>query len=503
MTHPSPRLLASLSAVAAAVGFLACGGGNGDGNPCTCPNGCDATGKCLTAPDGGTPLTCDMSLKPVGTPVAAGSAVVIPLGQHAVGAVVPFTVPAGTASVTVIEQVVSGAPDAISLTSGGETRSVDNTAVPVKLAAPGGVTVYDDLVSVNDLTADQIEALLGFYASNSPATGTLTVPNTARGLTQFASGLPAGTWSVTVSDFAYECATHFGNCTGSRAGVYDVTVVTKPLSSGAIQGAGALDVDFYFLATTAGGVALSEATAAADVDLQRMVSTLGTIFAQQGITVQHVGFHDLPNAARDYPNGNVDINSSGACAPLGQLLRNGADGNRLNIFLATNFTYEGLPAGQVVAGIDGTIPGPATVGGTVASGAAVSVANLRKGSGLARCQGGPSYTGATACGADTVAYTIAHEAGHFLGLYHVTESTGDLFDPLSDTARCTCTSCAPSASVSQCATGAVDLMTSDCLGARSGCGGGENLMFWIIDAGAQGALTAQQGAVMRANALVH
>ena len=32
--------------------------------------------------------------------------------------------------------------------------------------------------------------------------------------------------------------------------------------------------------------------------------------------------------------------------------------------------------------------------------------------------------------------TVAHEMGHWLGLFHTTEAAGSSFDPLSDTAQC-------------------------------------------------------------------
>ena len=37
----------------------------------------------------------------------------------------------------------------------------------------------------------------------------------------------------------------------------------------------------------------------------------------------------------------------------------------------------------------------------------------------------------------------------------------------------------------------------------SSCGGGENLMFWLLDNASTGALTCEQGGVMRANPVVH
>jgi len=50
--------------------------------------------------------------------------------------------------------------------------------------------------------------------------------------------------------------------------------------------------------------------------------------------------------------------------------------------------------------------------------------------------------------------TLAHEIGHFLGLFHTSESTGSNWDPLPDTPECT----SPSS--------------------PSNCGDGTNLMFW-------------------------
>src|SRR5205085_8772901 len=133
--------------------------------------------------------------------------------------------------------------------------------------------------------------------------------------------------------------------------------------------------------------------------------------------------------------------------------------------------------GLNVVGIDGTIPGPSSVGGTVNSGASVNGSNL----GFGTCT---SQLDIHNCGPDEVAYIVAHEGGHFMGLYHTTEQTGDAFDPLSDTPTCKCTDCAPSSQRASCASnnpsGTPTLVrTESCLSPPS-CGGGDNLMFWLL-----------------------
>jgi hypothetical protein len=153
-----------------------------------------------------------------------------------------------------------------------------------------------------------------------------------------------------------------------------------------------------------------------------------------------------------------------------------------------------------VVGIDGTIPGPSSLSGTVHSGAAVSLADLFAGT----CVG--TQTDLVHCGPDNVAYIGAHETGHFLGLFHLTEKTGDYFDPLNDTPKCPCTTCASASDKPNCGSkpgpGEPTLSAVQCLVSPS-CSGGDNLMFWQLDRlVSTGWLSPQQAAVMRLNPLV-
>jgi hypothetical protein len=233
-----------------------------------------------------------------------------------------------------------------------------------------------------------------------------------------------------------------------------------------------------------------------------MISTFRSVLAGAGLTLGTVTWHDLPPEAQTRFAAEVDANSPSTCGDVGQLLSYAGPGNTLNLFLVPKIRLSSTGVG-VVVGLDGTIPGPSSFGGTVQSGALVSAEDLA--GGTSGCGGGVSLS---QCGPDLVGFVAAHEAGHFLGLYHTTESEGTAFDPLSDTPTCSCRAC--TSAPAQCADGsapsspAPQVLSSDCDGRLTGCGGAENLMFWLLrDGFSTGALSAQQAQVMRANPLVH
>jgi hypothetical protein len=103
-------------------------------------------------------------------------------------------------------------------------------------------------------------------------------------------------------------------------------------------------------------------------------------------------------------------------AEAGQLLRTSAQVGRsraLNVFCVGIFDEDFLNVG----GLSGGIPG-AAVNGTQDSGIAIRIA--------------PSYPNFI----EAYAPLIAHEIGHYIGLYHTTEANLERADPLSDTPRC-------------------------------------------------------------------
>src|SRR6266702_3178711 len=490
--------------------------------PARCPTGqvCGSAGTCVAANSSGgstVPLSCPQTDKPLGTssflPQVPGAPSVILDEPHTVGEKVTFTVPPNTASLTIVEQATK-APDVVSFNFPGSGRlDTDNVAVPHTVTSPGGLPFFNDLDDGGSLpppnsSPDYFTTHSAFFFSDSPATGTLTFPNTSDALAIVnGTGLPSGSWSMVVSDLAYECQANVfvgAEClAGALDSTYQVTIIAKPLDAGGhIPASGKLDVVVYSATASLNAVDT-------DPDLQRMAATLNAIYAQQNalISIGSVTFKNLPPDVQASYTTGVNIDQSGACAELPQLLKQAAKGNTFNIFMVSDLVESTTTStSPTIVGIDGTIPGPASIGGTVASGAAVSAANLRLNSGTTACAASANYQG---CGADQTAYIIAHEAGHFLGLYHVTEQYGAEFDPLLDTPTCVCASC--STAPSTCAdpaqgappASADRVRVNECLGAKPGCGGGDNLMFWLLSTGSQGMLTAEQGQVIRANPLIH
>ncbi len=451
-------------------------------------------------------------------PVVAGpgQSQAIHRGVKAPGQTVTFEVPAGTASVTIVEQ---GASTTMPLTIIAGTQQYDNTAVPLYVQA-AGTQIFNDVGMppdnvfrvVNGLTV--LDPLSGpspppvYFFSSGPWTGALTMPNTSIPIpgTAVGAGVPAGTWTVTVGDWDYECRNFptlgCGATTFSSSSLYDVTAILKPASAPA----SALQVVFY-LVTNSG---INAGNASTNLDLIRLQWALGQILLQAGITPTFA-YQDVSAAARAAYATGVDASSASICGAFGELLGLAQPGNQLNVFLV-DLIKDTTLSGTVytTVGLDPIVPGPASFGGTPASGVLVSLENLGKiRSGSAGCVQNQLSIGT--CGDDVTAAVVAHEAGHFMGLYHDTEHYGNVVDPIADTETCFCPVCKPAADPGQCqGLGATDphvaspyqVLVTDCLGTTPGCGGGDNLMFWLLDTDSKGILTAGQASVMRASPLV-
>jgi len=264
-----------------------------------------------------------------------------------------------------------------------------------------------------------------------------------------------------------------------------------------VAATGTIDVNVYLVTDK-----FTKATAETDPSMARMGATLGSLLGGAGLTLGTLSFVDVPASVKLQYTGGVNIDDGEACGEVAQILSLAGPGNAMNLFLV-NSLFSSQDGGFTTVGLDGTIPGPAGVGGTVASGALVSVADLR-GGGTAACNGALNLT---TCGADRTAYVSAHETGHALGLYHDTESTGTTFDPVTDTPTCPCKTCAPPSQVANCFAGTqtsstYQMVNADCT-KSSTCGGGENLMFWLLRGGqSTGAISPQQARIMRANPYV-
>ena len=453
-----------------------------------------------TPSDAGTGTIPADCLRPVSSSALTGTQVQA-LGTHTAGDNVAFNVPAGTASFTIMQQAKTAN---LNVTYKGQV--IDNSAVPGVILKPDGTRAYDDNDSAfsSPSSADggqDPSGIYGFYGGGSPSTAAFTIPNTSYSLD---AGVPPGTWHFTVNDYAYECQTGTPCSDGGTTGnTYDVIVVSKA----APPAKPTLDLAFYIIADVTNpstGQKLTAASSATDPSVQRMVSTITTLYGDAGITISTPVFYDVAPAAVTRFGTHINADTTGPCDELDQMFTLSADhpGNVLNLFLVQSITSKNSGGGSVV-GIDGTIPGPASLSGTVHSGAAVSLADLFAGPG--NCISGPDIS----CGADLTAFIAAHEAGHFLGLFHTTESDGRDFDPITDTPKCPCLNCAASTDQANCSTGGtaahpIFLKATQCPVSRPGCGGGNNLMFWQLEAPVSaGVISPQQAAVMALSPVVH
>jgi hypothetical protein len=504
--HRTAMRALPLAAVLASLSLAACGAGSGI---CDCGDTqvC-VRGRCFDNVCEPVPVRAS-ALPPCAGGSFAGCAQA--LGTFTVGTTVPFTVEAGASSLTIQLQAAGPVAPLVRLREGSRTIALPNTALPLTVTAPDGTVWFDDRAP---RPADASSALVFVpELSASPVVGSLTLPNTTRGLELAAAGLPAGTWRLVVSDYAHQCSLpELDAVCGAgaglspdpdlgafRAGRYDLTVLVEP-GPPAAPGA-RVDVAFYLQRCAGaevdeGGACatpLTAATAPADPDVQRMVLTFGQLLANGGVALGEVLYRDLPDAAQARWARGLDLDANACDAQLGQLLALSEPGDRMNLFLLPAIVAS-LDGETDTVGIDGTIPGPAGLGGTVQSGAVVSGADLRARRAPDSCAGGFSAS----CGADFTAYIAAHETGHFLGLYHTTEATGATFDPVADTPICECAACGGDA----CGTPDATVSTQDCRGPLATCGGGENLMFWVFGQGSLGTLTPQQGAILRASPLV-
>jgi len=489
-----------------------------DGSTCTELNYVDPVGALATCPApvvaaGGVlgPDTDPGIRKPVGTPIVGAGETLIDLGVLPVGQVASFTVPPDTAAFTIVEQ----AADATVPETVGER--LPNVAVPDLVLDPTGNVIYDDVnVPTPAQLADPAAAnLLTFGPSGSPVTGTFTFPSTSRALRVVeAGGVAPGRWSFLVNDWSYECFRFPQLCVGLRgtdASTYRVHVILKTAGAGTktVPARGTLDLAVHLLDAadplSPDAVGISAADALTNARLQRFVQRLGDLLAAGGVCLGTATFYDAPDWARNTFATGVTASNSSPSGPLAQLSTLSAEPAgvtvpRLHLFLVSRILSSSTN-GTSVVGIDGTIPGPGAVNGTVRSGAAVSMENI-----LAEQQGAPGACGSPdldiACGADFTAYVAAHEAGHFLGLWHVTEGTGADHDPMADTPRCVCSLCA--AKPLDCGSSSFVLGQSTCNQGVEQCSGGRNLMFWLLGSRSltKGILSPDQGQVMRTSPAV-
>lgn len=146
-----------------------------------------------------------------------------------------------------------------------------------------------------------------------------------------------------------------------------------------------------------------------DSSLEAALTRMDELYSNFGITLGTINRYDVNGSVTYYEPEGEDLNALRAT-------RLESSPRAMNFFFVADFTESGI------LGMAAGIPGPIGVEGTYGSGVAVAVDSHRNSQGqiLTTLMG----------------ETMAHEAGHQLGLFHTTESEGTSFDSIGDTAEC-------------------------------------------------------------------
>lgn len=191
-------------------------------------------------------------------------------------------------------------------------------------------------------------------------------------------------------------------------------------------------------------VSQPDISSAGDPNLQEVINEFRSEYAANGFGVADIQYWTITSGASSISTS--DGNGNGQYDGMDQLFSEVTPGlpeGYINVFFVRAIGSAGI------LGISGGIPGP-PINGTPHSGVIVSTLGGLSGLSSAdrRMQGN----------------TMAHEMGHYYGLFHTTESSGNRFDPISDTPQC---------GRSKDSNGDGKMSPAECAGDD-----GDNLMFW-------------------------
>lgn len=233
-----------------------------------------------------------------------------------------------------------------------------------------------------------------------PSIASFLVPNTPK--------TPWQTGTYTLRTYAFE---HLAGAHERSPKATDVEVAVELVAKPpAWQVAGRVDLNICL----SGYAGITAAIAPQHPRIQDALATISELYAQAHISLGEVRFFDIETDTM------IFTHDDGSDHELGDLFAKGQDlPLGINVFLvdAIQVTSAIDTGSALVMGLAGGIPGPPLEVGTRRSGVVVSL----------RPSGGP----------DLLGRIIAHEVGHFLGLFHTTEqsSTGTqvVYDTLADT----------------------------------------------------------------------
>lgn len=181
-----------------------------------------------------------------------------------------------------------------------------------------------------------------------------------------------------------------------------------------------IDFNVYFVGVTGA----SASTAPSNPDLQILFDTVDLIFDPVGVGIGQIRYFDIVGPDAEALS---ILRNEGDVADLVTLSQRPGDTYdevlSVNIFFVRSFAMDGA------IGISMGLPGPAGLHGTHGSGVAFTSEYLGQ-----QVDQGPG-SGAVD-GNVLTAQVLAHELGHYLGLFHTSEANGATHDPLPDTPEC-------------------------------------------------------------------
>lgn len=320
-------------------------------------------------------------------------------------------------------KVASGKTGTIEIDVGADVYSFtvlvyghpETTLILESVEAPDGTKLVDPQEPPG-LSDNQRAAARGFaaqfYSRNrligSRKTGAFLVPNTPD------VGWQQGTYKVQVGSYAIT----LGQTSVTKDPVdRPVHVVVLVRTATQRPTTGTLNLTLHFT----GSNGLTAATAPSHQSLQQAIELMRTSYGDVGVVLGDIKYVDIADQSLQTIVLTSEICEGG---DLDKLLRKSADvsENNLNLFFVERFqciVFGGLDIGQAVGGISGGIPGMPLSKGTIHSGVAVA-------------------TGILVQDPQTSAVVMAHETGHFLGLYHTQENNlfgggPSIYDIIEDT----------------------------------------------------------------------